>query len=276
MGEGFAQPSGRDGGLRKAFAHPTNTKQIWIDQYKGQPMRTVFILVVLTAPAFAADWKPADVPIKTRWAKDVSPDKVWPEYPRPQMVRKDNWINLNGLWRYGISAKDKEPESRDGEILVPFCIESSLSGVGKRVNPDQALWYQRSFKKPDLKGGRLLLHFGAVDWHCKVMLNESMQVGEHKGGFDPFTFDITDALNDGDRQQIDVWVWDPTDAGSQPVGKQIRNPHGIWYTPVTGIWQTVWLEVVPATYIESVRVIPDVDKSDGRVSRSMCQNASRS
>jgi hypothetical protein len=229
-------------------------------------------LSLFTATTIAADWKPADVPIKTRWAKEVSPEKAWTEYPRPQMIRKDNWINLNGLWRYGISEKDKEPASRDGEILVPFCIESSLSGVGKRVNPDQALWYQRSFKKPDLKGGRLLLHFGAVDWHCKVMINESHQVGEHKGGFDPFTFDITDALNDGDRQQIDVWVWDPTDSGSQPVGKQIRNPHGIWYTPVTGIWQTVWLEVVPSTYIAKVSAVPDVD--NGSVSVTVdCQNA---
>jgi len=226
---------------------------------------TALLGVVSSFPAFAADWKPAPLPIATRWTQDVKPDKVHPEYPRPQMVRKDNWINLNGLWRYGISEKNKEPESKNQEILVPFCVESSLSGVGKRVGPDQAIWYQRSFKKPDLKGGRLLLHFGAVDWHCKVTINESTLVGEHKGGFDPFTFDITDALNEGERQQIDVWVWDPTDAGSQPVGKQIRNPHGIWYTPVSGIWQTVWLEVVPKTYIKSVHFTPDIDKSEVEV-----------
>ena len=235
-------------------------------------IRLVFLSVTIVIPAIAADWKPAPVPIATRWAKDVSPDKVHPEYPRPQMVRKDNWINLNGLWRYGISEKNKEPEDKNQEILVPFCVESSLSGVGKRVGPDQAIWYQRSFKKPDLKGGRLLLHFGAVDWHCKVTINESTLVGEHKGGFDPFTFDITEALNEGERQQIDVWVWDPTDAGSQPVGKQIRNPHGIWYTPVSGIWQTVWLEVVPASYIQQIRSVPDID--DGSVTITVdCQNA---
>jgi Glycosyl hydrolases family 2, TIM barrel domain/Glycosyl hydrolases family 2, sugar binding domain/Glycosyl hydrolases family 2 len=225
-------------------------------------MRCICILLAFALPAFADDWKPAPVPIKTRWAKDVSPDKVLPEYPRPQMVRKDNWINLNGVWRYGISAKDKEPDNKDGQILVPFCIESSLSGVGKHPTADQAIWYQRSFKKPDLKGGRLLLHFGAVDWHCKVTINESHLVGEHKGGFDPFTFDITDALSDAERQQIDVWVWDPTEKGSQPVGKQLSNPNGIWYTPVSGIWQTVWLEVVPATYIRSVKITPDLDKSE--------------
>lgn len=213
-------------------------------------------------PLFADDSKPAPVPIKTRWAKEVSPENAHPEYPRPQMMRKDNWINLNGLWRYGIADKDKEPDKKDGTILVPFCIESSLSGVGKHPTADQAIWYQRSFKKPDLKGGRLLLHFGAVDWHCKVTLNESHLVGEHKGGFDPFTFDITDALSDGERQQIDVWVWDPTEKGSQPVGKQLTNPNGIWYTPVSGIWQTVWLEVVPMTYISGLKITPDVDKGE--------------
>jgi hypothetical protein len=231
-----------------------------------------FVCLLISLPVLADDWKPAPVPIKTRWAKDVSPDKVLPEYPRPQMVRKTEWINLNGLWRYGISDKDKEPDNKDGQILVPFCIESSLSGVGKRVSADQAIWYQRSFKKPDLKGGRLLLHFGAVDWHCKVTLNESHPVGEHKGGFDPFTFDITDALNDGDRQQIDVWVWDPTEKGSQPVGKQLSNPHGIWYTPVSGIWQTVWLEVVPASYIERVLSVCDVDAGTVKVTVS-CHGA---
>jgi hypothetical protein len=235
-------------------------------------IRLTILCLVVSIPALADDWKPAPAPIKTRWAKDVSPDKVLPEYPRPQLVRKTDWINLNGLWRYGISDKDKEPDNKDGQILVPFCIESSLSGVGKHPTADQAIWYQRSFKKPDLKGGRLLLHFGAVDWHCKVTLNESHLVGEHKGGFDPFTFDITQALNDADRQQIDVWVWDPTEKGSQPVGKQLSNPHGIWYTPVSGIWQTVWLEVVPATYIEKVTTIPDLDRGTVKIMVT-CQSA---
>lgn len=221
-------------------------------------MRPRFALLALLLPLPAlAEWKPAPVPISTRWAKEVSPDKVLPEYPRPQMVRKD-WTNLNGLWDYAITDKDaKQPEKWDGQILVPFCVESSLSGVGKRVSDKQALWYHRTFKKPDLKGGRLLLHFGAVDWHCKVTVNDK-PVGEHRGGFDPFTFDITDALKDGEQELV-VWVWDPTEKGSQPVGKQLSNPHGIWYTPVTGIWQTVWLEPVPEVSIAKVMPVPDVD-----------------
>jgi Glycosyl hydrolases family 2, sugar binding domain/Glycosyl hydrolases family 2/Glycosyl hydrolases family 2, TIM barrel domain len=226
---------------------------------------TLLFSIVCVDPALAADWKPAPVPIQTRWAKEVKPDKVLPEYPRPQMVRKD-WVNLNGLWDYAITAKDAaKPEKWDGQILVPFCIESSLSGVGKTISDVQALWYRRTFKAPKLKdSGRLLLNFGAVDWHCKVTLN-SKPVGEHKGGFDPFTFDITDALKPEGEQELVVWVWDPTDAGSQPVGKQIRNPHGIWYTAVTGIWQTVWLEPIGGRgvpWIKSVRFKPDIDAGE--------------
>jgi Glycosyl hydrolases family 2, sugar binding domain/Glycosyl hydrolases family 2, TIM barrel domain/Glycosyl hydrolases family 2 len=233
--------------------------------------RFAFVVLLFAIPAFA-DWKPAPVPISTRWAKEVSPDKVLPEYPRPQMVRKD-WKNLNGLWDYAITAKDApQPSKWNGQILVPFCIESSLSGVGKHPDEKQALWYHRTFQSTDLQGGRLLLHFGAVDWHCKATVN-GKPVGEHKGGFDPFTFDITDAVKTGDNELV-VWVWDPTDKGSQPVGKQISNPHGIWYTPVTGIWQTVWLERVPAAYIESLRAIPDVDTSSVRfVAR--CRNTKK-
>ncbi|HEX3146454.1 MAG TPA: glycoside hydrolase family 2 TIM barrel-domain containing protein [Gemmataceae bacterium] len=218
---------------------------------------STLLALVVTIPAFA-DWKPAPVPISTRWAKEVSPDKVLPEYPRPQMVRKD-WKNLNGLWDYAITAKDaNQPEKWDGQILVPFCIESSLSGVGKHPDEKQALWYHRTFASTDLQGGRLLLHFGAVDWQCKATVN-GKPVGEHKGGFDPFTFDITDAVKTGENELV-VWVWDPTDKGSQPVGKQLSNPNGIWYTPVTGIWQTVWLERVPETSFNRVICIPDIDK----------------
>jgi hypothetical protein len=216
---------------------------------------TLLALLVAT-PAFA-DWKPAPVAISTRWAKEVSPDKVHPEYPRPEMVRKD-WMNLNGLWNYAITEKDAEqPNKWDGQILVPFCIESSLSGVGKHPTEKQALWYHRTFKAPELQGGHLLLHFGAVDWHCKATVN-GKPVGEHKGGYDPFTFDVTDQTRNGENELV-VWVWDPTEKGSQPVGKQLTNPNGIWYTPVTGIWQTVWMEVVPYWGVKSVRFFPDVD-----------------
>jgi beta-galactosidase/beta-glucuronidase len=196
----------------------------------------------------------------TRWAKDVSPENVLPEYPRPQMVR-DSWENLNGLWDYAIAPRDgQQPQAWEGKILVPYCIESPLSGVGKRVSPDQWLWYRREFSAArPTDGGRLLLHFGAVDWKAMVRVNGKL-VGEHKGGYDPFTLDITRALQDG-TNELTVAVWDPTDSGYQPRGKQVLQPQGIWYTPVTGIWQTAWLESVPATYARGLKIVPDVDAS---------------
>jgi len=206
-------------------------------------------------------YKPAKGPLMTRWAKDVSADSVHPEYPRPQMVRKD-WANLNGLWEYAITAKDAErPDKFDGMILVPFPIESALSGVMKRVGPDKRLWYRRTFELPAAwKGRRVLLHFGAVDWAATVWLNGS-KLGEHAGGYDAFSFEVTEALGDkmGGGHELIVSVWDPTDAGPQPRGKQVRKPRGIWYTPTTGIWQTVWLEPVAEVRIRDLRITPDVD-----------------
>jgi beta-galactosidase/beta-glucuronidase len=196
----------------------------------------------------------------TKWAKEVSPDNVHPEYPRPQMVRED-WQNLNGLWDYAIRPKDEpKPDNFDGKILVPFAVESALSGVMKRVDDPNRLWYRREFEIPDKwKQNRVLLHFGAVDWDTTVWVN-GKQVGTHRGGYDPFTFDITDALKkNAGKQQIVLSVWDPTDTGTQPRGKQVRNPHKIWYTPTTGIWQTVWLEPVPKSYIRELSIKPDVD-----------------
>lgn len=206
-----------------------------------------------------ADWQPAEGPLMTRWGKQVTPDKVHREYPRPQMVRKD-WLNLNGLWEYAIVPRDQgKPDKFDGQILVPFPVESALSGVMKPVGPESRLWYRRTFETPGKwKGRRVLLHFGAVDWDTTVWIN-GKQVGDHRGGYDPFTFDITDALKDAGSNEIILSVWDPTDAGYQPRGKQVRKPRGIWYTAVTGIWQTVWLEPVPRTYIWSVRIIPNLD-----------------
>jgi glycosyl hydrolase family 2 len=232
-----------------------------------------FLLVILIAvvavsigPTHAADWQPAKGPLMTRWAKDVSPDKVHPEYPRPQMVR-EKWTNLNGLWDYAVRpAAEGPPATPDGHILVPFPVESALSGVMKRVGTNEKLWYHRTFQAvAPQNGGRLLLHFGAVDWHCEVQVNGT-KVGEHTGGYDPFTFDITDSLKaTNSNQELVVTVNDPTDANWQPRGKQVQNPRGIWYTPTTGIWQTVWMEEVPAAYIEQVEVVPDVDKGEVRV-----------
>lgn len=197
----------------------------------------------------------------SRWAEQVSPDNVWPEYPRPQMVR-EQWTNLNGLWDYAIVPKDAaRPEVFDGEILVPFCVESALSGVMKNVTPEQELWYRRTFDVPGgWQGQRVLLHFGAVDWHAVVYVNGA-EVGRHTGGYDPFSFDVTDALASEGPQEVAVSVWDPTDTGTQPRGKQVREPSGIWYTSVTGIWRTVWLEPVPEVSIGRLQPVPDIDNN---------------
>ncbi|HID23795.1 MAG TPA: glycoside hydrolase family 2, partial [Planctomycetaceae bacterium] len=196
----------------------------------------------------------------TRWTSQVRPETVHPEYPRPQMVR-EAWRNLNGLWDYAVVATDApQPSKFDGKILVPFPIESALSGVGKRLDETSRLWYRRSFVVPkDWNGKRILLHFGAVDWDATVWVN-GKQVGSHRGGYDPFRFDITDALKPGGSQELVVAVWDPT-ADGQAKGKQVRKPRGIWYTPSSGIWQTVWLEPVAATHLETLRIVPLFDES---------------
>jgi hypothetical protein len=218
------------------------------------------------APASAAEWTQAKGPLATQWAKEVSPTNALPEYPRPQMVRKE-WQNLNGLWDYAVTAKDDAaPAQFQGKILVPYPIESALSGVMRAVTEKERLWYRRTFDVAAAwKGRRVLLHFGAIDWDAAITLN-GKKVGEHKGGYDPFTFDITDTLKDGGPQEIVVSVWDPTNAingGEQPHGKQVLKPGGIMYTATTGIWQTVWLEPVPDNGIQALRIIPDVDA--GRV-----------
>jgi hypothetical protein len=220
----------------------------------------LLFVVGIASIARADEWKPVEGKLMTRWAKDVSAEQLWPEYPRPQMARP-KWTNLNGLWEYAIRPKGEDmPSSWDGKILVPFAVESALSGVGKTVSPEERLWYRRTFAKPELENGtRLQLNFGAVDWQCTVWVN-GQEVGKHEGGFDPFTFDVTDALEDGENEVV-VAVWDPTDAGNQPRGKQVRNPNGIWYTAVTGIWQTVWLEPVPAVQVQSLELVPDFDNS---------------
>ncbi len=219
---------------------------------------TTFFVLSIQLTVKAQDWHPAEGPLKTRWAADVSVDCPWPEYPRPQMVRS-SWVNLNGLWDYAIRPQSEpQPQEWDGKILVPFPLESALSGVMKPLRPNQRLWYHRTFEAPEIGEGRLLLHFGAVDWHTTIWLN-GKQVGEHRGGYDPFQFDITPLLVDGQNELV-VSVWDPTDSGWQPRGKQVLNPGGIMYTAVSGIWQTVWLEPVPANFIRSLKVVPDIDR----------------
>ena len=218
--------------------------------FGGRVMTAWILLFLYLSAAQAAEWSPVKGHMMTKWGDRVTPEKVWPEYPRPQMARPD-WQNLNGLWDYAIVAKDApRPAEFDGKILVPFCIESALSGVKKPVSPAERLWYRRNFHVPaGWKGKRVLAHFGAVDWQAEVFLN-GVRVGEHRGGYTPFSFDVTKYLKTAGEQEIAVSVWDPTDRGTQPRGKQVLDPQGIWYTAVTGIWQTVWLEPVPQVSIE--------------------------
>ena len=216
-------------------------------------------------PEQTAQWAPAGDRIMTEWAGQVDPANVLPEYPRPQLVR-ENWQNLNGLWDYAITAKDAQPEAYEGKILVPFAAESALSGVGRSVTENDALWYSREFRVPrQWKGKRVMLNFGAVDWHSEVYVDGQL-VGEHKGGYDPFSFDITDYLVKGKDHNLTVRVYDQTNLWYQPCGKQIFNPRGIWYTPVTGIWQTVWMEPVQAAHVESYMAITDLAEGKIKVS----------
>jgi beta-galactosidase/beta-glucuronidase len=197
--------------------------------------------------------------LMTRWGREVTPDNAWRSYPRPQMKR-NRWLNLNGLWDYAIAkASAPQPARMDGQILVPFPVESKLSRVARKVTSDDRIWYRRSFTVPqDWTGEHVMLNFGAVDFSATIWVNGAV-VGSHKGGFDTFGFDITDYLKPGQNELV-VQVADPTSAGTQPRGKQILDPSGIWYTAVSGIWQTVWLEPVPKLHIEDVRATPDIDR----------------
>ncbi len=232
-------------------------------------MKNLFLLIIfcLSICQGYSQWKPAGEKIKTQWAEKIDVKNVLPEYPRPILERTD-WLNLNGLWDYSIlKAGAAEPAAFSGQILVPFPVESSLSGVMKPVGAENEVWYKRTFEVPaKWKGKNVLLHFGAVDWKTDVWVND-IKIGSHTGGYTPFSFDLTPFLNKTGAQKLVVRVWDGTDKGFQPRGKQTSEPRGIWYTPVTGIWQTVWLEPVNAKYIENIRTVADIDK--GKVSVSV-------
>jgi len=224
------------------------------------------IILLLSSPA-SANWQKANGPLSSVWTDSVTADNAHQQYPRPQMVRKD-FQSLNGLWEYAIRpTASLKPENFDGQILVPFPPESALSGVAKPVNKPNRLWYKRKFTVNEKwKNKRILIHFDAVDWDATVWLNEKL-IGTHSGGYDPFTFDITDYLNNNAEQEIVVSVWDPSQEGSQPCGKQFTTPEkqSCRYTSTTGIWQSVWLEPVSQTYIKNIKLTPDIDNQQLKV-----------
>ena len=227
----------------------------------------ISLLSIIPATALASDnYAPVGNHIKTQWAETVTPENAWrTTYPRPSMKRVE-WKNLNGLWNYAITTADAStPEKCDGKILVPYPVESSLSGVGRTVGADSALWYSTTFDIPrQWKKKDVLLNFGAVDWRCQVWVN-GVEAGSHEGGYSPFSLDITKMIKSKGDNNITVRVYDPSNKGHQPRGKQVAKPKSIWYTPVTGIWQTVWLEPVDKSHIKSLRLTPDLDNKKFRL-----------
>ncbi len=228
---------------------------------KGMKNRVSKALLMTLAVAGVAASAVAYTPVpgmKTPWGEKVTPENAWREYPRPQMVR-DAWTNLNGLWQYAVT-KDAPgiPAQWDGEILVPFVIESSLSGVGRLLEPTETLWYRRSFDADAKPGERILLHFEQVDFRAQVFVNR-VEVGvPHEGGQMPFTFDVTDYVKAGANELV-VAVWDPTTDFIGSVGKQVFRPHAHLYTRSSGIGGTVWLETVPETHLVDYKVTTDID-----------------
>lgn len=228
--------------------------------------KIIIVFIGLFTTITYGQWEPAGDKLKTEWSEEIDPNNVLDEYPRPKMEREE-WKNLNGLWEYSIAEKGTaQPKNSEGEILVPFPVESSLSGVMKEVGSSNEVWYETDFTIPQgWKNKNILLNFGAVDWEAEVWLND-IKIGSHSGGYTPFSFDISPFLNDNESQELVVKVWDPTNDGPQPRGKQVKDPEGIWYTPVTGIWQTVWLEPVNKKSIEDLRFTPDIDNNTIKIS----------
>ncbi len=227
--------------------------------------------MILVVTCFA-DWQPGEVPFMSEWGENLDPENVLPEYPRPQLQRKD-WENLNGLWEFEFVESDEIPWGRtlSREILVPFPVESALSGIMEKATRKE-VWYRKNFTIPvDWEGSRVLLHFGAVDFRSQVYFNND-SLGEHKGGYDSFTFDITDKCSFDSNNEIILNVYDGSDHSHQACGKQWENPESIWFTAASGIWQTVWLERVPNIYIDDLKIKPDVSMGNLNLNISLNNN----
>ncbi len=202
--------------------------------------------------------------LKSKYSDFVDREHPLPEYPRPQLKRND-WCNLNGEYEYCILGKDEAyPTSFCGKIVVPFCVESMLSSVNGVLLPDEKIWYKRTFLIPEVKEDeKIILHFGAVDYKAEIYVNHE-KTFTHFGGYLPFSIDITDFVNQGQNELI-IGVWDPTDTECQERGKQVLSPQGIWYTATSGIWQTVWFEIVNEVSLLDLKIIPDFDNDTIRI-----------
>ncbi|MEC7172964.1 MAG: sugar-binding domain-containing protein, partial [Bacteroidota bacterium] len=219
------------------------------------------MLLLIISNAQSQNWKTAEGKLMSKWAKTVNPENVWKEYPRPQFERTQ-WKNLNGLWDYAILRTNEiQPKKFQGKILVPFSFESPLSGVGKNISPNDKMWYMKTFDLPkNWSGKKIIIHFEAVDYDSSVWVNDIL-LGSHKGGFDRFSFDITPYIKPNGRQKIVLSVKDGTNFSSQPRGKQQIKPSGIYYNPVSGIWQTVWLEAVSnEAHLQEVKTTSNIDE----------------
>jgi len=229
-------------------------------------MKRITVLAAILAGLAASGYEKAMSPLMTTWGDKVTPENAWRGYPRPQMVR-EGWTNLNGEWDYAVTSVTNtsgRPRIWNGKILVPFAIESALSGVGRLLNPDEFLWYTRTINCNPKPGERILLHFGGVDFRTMVFIGHTEVTDvPHEGGQNPFTLDITDYVKNGENE-LTVCVWDPTEDFVNSRGKQSFKPHGCFYTRVSGIWQTVWMETVPETYIESYKCVTDIDNGEVR------------
>ena len=242
------------GQLGAVSALLSSPRMLWSSMHRQR------LYAVLQAAAAALPWTRKQSPLMTRWSSLVTPEAPHPEYPRPQFVRKD-WLNLNGVWQYrpGTAADEPAPfgSTLSGSILVPYPVESALSGV---MEHHERLWYRRQLTIPAAwRNRQVLLHFGAVDYEAEIFVNGD-RVGQHSGGYDEFSFNITPFLHGKEQHELIVRVFDPTESGGQPRGKQNTRPRGITYTPTTGIWQTVWLEPVSPTHMEGIRMVPDIDR----------------
>lgn len=212
----------------------------------------------------APAWQPADNPLITEWGEKIDPSAPWPEYPRPAMAR-DEWMSLNGMWNYALCPRDEERPEPQGKILVPYPVESALSGVKAVMTDSLAIWYSREFVIPkQWKEKQVIINFEASDWETTVWVDDNLAM-IHRGGYDPFWCNITPYLSDSGKHNLVVKVTDPTDRGRQPRGKQVLKPGGIWYTPTSGIWQSVWLEPVEKSWIGDLRIVPDLDRGEFQV-----------